>query len=179
MYDQFILSANVAMAIAATITTKYILILLYGDPFFTFRENIGISLTIRRASTTDAIGISIVSWSIRAKVVTPWSAANISDPHQSAQAGVARPRKFSLCLSSTLNFASLRAAKTAKMRGIYATKPVTPPSTSLLCIIIAGRRPKLMQSARESSSLPIGEYALRSLAAKPSKKSQTAAASIR
>ena len=42
----------------------------------------------------------------------------------------------------------------------------------------AGRRPKLTESARESSSFPIGEYAPKALAAKPSKKSKTAAASI-
>lgn len=51
-------------------------------------------------------------------------------------------------------------------------------STMSLCSIIAGSRPKLTESARESSSFPMGEYALSALAANPSKKSNNAAASI-
>jgi valyl-tRNA synthetase len=42
----------------------------------------------------------------------------------------------------------------------------------------AGRTPKETRSHSESSSLPMSEYASRARAAKPSKKSKTAAASI-
>ena len=45
-------------------------------------------------------------------------------------------------------------------------------------MIMAGAIPKLTTSASESSSFPISEYALRSRAEKPSKKSKIIAASI-
>ncbi len=45
-------------------------------------------------------------------------------------------------------------------------------------MIIAGATPKLTTSARESSSLPIAEYAFSNLAVNPSRKSNTIAASI-
>ena len=61
MYDQLILRINVATVTAATIIMKYILTLLYADPFLYFKENIGISLIIRRARTTEATGMSCVS----------------------------------------------------------------------------------------------------------------------
>ena len=40
-----------------------------------------------------------------------------NEPQSIAHAGVARPMKFSLCLSSTLNFASLSAENTTMIKG--------------------------------------------------------------
>ena len=41
-----------------------------------------------------------------------------NEPQMRAHAGVARPMKFSLCLSSTLNLASLSAEKTTMISGM-------------------------------------------------------------
>ena len=46
------------------------------------------------------------------------------------------------------------------------------------CSIRAGRTPKLTTSLSESSSFPMSEYASSARAARPSRKSKTAAASI-
>ena len=87
--------------------------------------------------------------------------------------------KEACCLSSTLNFASLRALNTASSRGIQQSQPELPDESICLWSMTAGSTPKLTRSQSESSSFPRSEYALRARAAKPSEKSNTAAASIR
>ena len=111
---------------------KQNLIRLYSEPFLNLNENIGISHIRRAARITGATSMIERSFKRPATVMTPRSAAYINEPHHIAQAGVGRPRKFSLCLSSTLNFASLSAENMHMITGIYVQKPVMPPSTSLL-----------------------------------------------
>ena len=95
-----------------------------------------------------------------------------------AAAGVGSPMNELCCRSSILNFASLKADIIARKRGTKQTSDLellNMVSNS----ITEGSTPKLTISARESSSLPRPELALSILAANPSKKSKTAAASIR
>ena len=75
MYDQLIFKMRVASTMNAIIPMKQNLSLLYGESFLNLNENIGISLTRRRASTTDATGIRYVSRSKCDIVITPRSAA--------------------------------------------------------------------------------------------------------
>ena len=96
-----------------------------------------------------------------------------------AAAGVGMPMKDSACLSSTLNLARRRAEQSTISKGHSEMTEIYPCTGSrILYRIIAGASPKLVRSAKESSSLPIAEYAFRSLAANPSQKSKTAAASM-
>lgn len=101
-----------------------------------------------------------------------------------ALAGVAKPKKDSVCFSSMLNFANLNAEKSAikKAESIITTSNNGNEKencfTCKLCFnswykIIDGANPKLTISASESSSLPSREVTFRVRAAKPSKKSKT------
>ena len=86
--------------------------------FLNFIENIGISLTSRSDNMTDATGIiHVLSVNAPAILLISRWAIVTNEPHIIAHAGVARPMKFSLCLSSMLNFASLNAENTTIMSG--------------------------------------------------------------
>ncbi len=85
----------------------------------------------------------------------------------SAFAGVGKPRKRTFCLSSVLNLASRIAAQT----GINIDSQHNLPSGISTAVIIPGATPKETMSARESNSLPMVDFALSILAAKPSRKS--------
>lgn len=91
-----------------------------------------------------------------------------SDISNNAFAGVGSPIKEDVCLSSTLNLAS-RSAEKITIR-IGAINTGCSLSVSMFAIeetfefificaysIAAGAKPKLIKSANESSSLPIGE----------------------
>lgn len=63
------------------------------------------------------------------------SAINGIDAINIAQAGVASPRKFSFCLSSTLNFASLSAEKTAISKAEKTIKILNASIENENCLI--------------------------------------------
>ena len=92
-----------------------------------------------------------------------------------ALAGVGNPLKESVCVSSMLKIAKRSAEKIAienERKG-----KMSPASVfQNLYITTAGNNPKLITSARESNSFPIGEETFRDLAANPSMKSKPAAA---
>ena len=103
-------------AAAARIRNVILLTLRAGSaPFLNFIENIGISLTRRNDRRIDAAGIIHVLC-VTGPAMFMMSILQIvaNDPHSIAHAGVARPMKFSLCLSSTLNLAS--AEKTVMIK---------------------------------------------------------------
>jgi hypothetical protein len=85
--------------------------------------------------------------------------ATTNDAQKIAFAGVGKPIKIALCRSSMLNFANRNAEKTA-MRNAEKLKKCHSTG-KLSCItektIAEGATPKLTMSAKESSSLPIGE----------------------
>ncbi len=88
-------------------------------PFLNFIENIGISLTSSSDKMTETAGmIQVLCATGPAMFMMSILQIVANEPHNMAQAGVAKPMKFSLCLSSTLNFASLRAEKTTMIKGI-------------------------------------------------------------
>jgi len=108
-----------------------------------------------------------------------------------AFAGVGKPLNEVVCESSMLNFASRSAAQTGITAGSRRINIAPDPIVSENQVpfvareefrswykIIAGATPKLTTSARESSSLPISEYAFRSLAESPSRKSKIIATSM-
>ena len=90
--------------------------------------------------------------------------------------GVFNPLNESDCVSSTLKMARRKAAQTAIKNPTYGSQSTGDTGTNILYITNAGSKPKLTMSASESSSLPIGEFTFSQRAAKPSKKSKTAAA---
>ena len=91
---------------------------LGSTPFLNFIENIGISLTSRSDRIIEAAGmIHVLCVTGPAMFMMSILQIVANDPQSMAQAGVARPIKFSLCLSSTLNLASLRAEKTTMSKG--------------------------------------------------------------
>ena len=68
---------------------------------------------------------------------------------------------------------------TALIENTVANKQLEPEdAASVVQSISAGRKPKLIRSQSESNSFPKSEYAPSSRAAKPSRKSNTAAASM-
>ena len=104
-----------------------------------------------------------------------------------ACAGTGRPKKDFVWRVSILNFANRSAEKTgianAESRSnLYIQNSFHDKLYNRLSIklnsIIPGATPKLTTSANESSSFPMGENAFKSRAAKPSKKSKTAAMKI-
>ncbi len=128
---------------------------------------------------------------VTTKAMLPASRAIKDKEHiNKAFAGVGNPINESVCLVSILNFANLSAENTAIMNADNAiNQPIVYISVENPCAatadnniinrIEAGATPKLTASANESNSLPILEYALSQRAAKPSKKSKTAAAKIK
>ena len=74
-----------------------------------------------------------------------------------AAVGVATPMKSELWRSSTLNLASRSALITARNTGMTSVQLSTPFSCMVPMSMTDGRTPKLTMSARESSSLPMGE----------------------
>ena len=83
-----------------------------------------------------------------------------------------------------LNFARRTAAKAASMNASIG-KTLTSAIIQLMPVLLSniammndGATPKETTSDKESSSPPIGDFALSSRAAKPSKKSKTAATNI-
>ena len=98
-------------------------------------------------------------------------------------AGVGKPIKELVCLSSILNLASLSAENTAIINakyGMYGWKIVNDSGKRVYLLskiktATDGATPKLISSASESNSFPISEYAFYSRAAIPSKKSNIAA----
>ena len=117
-------------------------------------------------------------------------------PQNRALAGVGKPMKPIVCLSSRLNLASLSAEKAAMRKarkGVWENTIDTmlfnmPSSISRRYIplrfairlksMAEGATPKVTTSASESSSLPIGELTPKRRALMPSKKSKTAPAMI-
>ena len=72
-----------------------------------------------------------------------------------------------------MNLANLRAAKTVSIRPSQDHMP-KPEAVKIFFITMPGSTPKLTISARESSSLPMGDETFKSLAENPSKKSKKA-----
>ena len=111
----FCCSARISTNVAAEMQRNTVLLSLTAGsaPFLNFIENIGISLTRRSDSSTEAAGM-IHGLSVTGLAMLRTSRCEIvaKDPQSIAQAGVARPMKFSVCLSSMLNFASLSAENT-------------------------------------------------------------------
>lgn len=141
-------------------------------------ENIGTSDTTKRQRTKVNNGRNHLPAHHEARKESGvMDTKEAKEPQIIAEAGVGKPRKLSCWRSSILNLASLSAEKQPKSKG---NKPSAGPTASTYSIdnIIDGSSPKLTTSERESSSLPTSEYAFNNLAAKPSQKSQTAAASI-
>ncbi len=89
--------------------------------------------------------------------------------------GVFNPLNESLCVSSTLKIAKRRAAPTAIKKATNGIQSLLLTPNNILYMTREGSNPKLTISAKESSSLPIGELTLSIRAAKPSKKSNIAA----
>ena len=112
---------TVTVSAISAAATKVILVHLTSaaESFLNFMENIGISLTSRIDNIADDAGIIHVL-SVKTPTILFMSrcAMTANEPQIIAHAGVARPRKFSLCLSSILNFASLMAENTTMIRGI-------------------------------------------------------------
>lgn len=96
----------------------------------------------------------------------------VSEAHSKALAGVGRPIKLTLCRVSRLNLARRSAEKAAikyAVKGRYAAMAgmvsgqlagqvvAVSSSRSMANTMVAGAMPKVMSSARESSSLPMGE----------------------
>jgi len=98
---------------------------------------------------------------------------------KSAFAGVGKPLKESLWVSSILKMANRNAenAAIAKARKGSHSDVVELPMS--LYMTTAGNTPKLTMSASESSSLPIGEETFKRRAANPSKKSKSPASQIK
>jgi hypothetical protein len=80
-----------------------------------------------------------------------------------------------------LNFAKRKAEKATISKPLGIKKPSRKSNLNdkRIQAITAGVKPKLITSAKESSCLPIGEYAFNKRAAKPSKKSKNADASTK
>lgn len=152
-------------------------------------ENIGISLTSKNESRRDKAGQNHIVLSNEENIAlesVKWIKLTI----RIALAGVGSPIKLDDCLVSTLNFASLNAENSTITKGINdmrkgadesVERPLSPVRniSYLFSARTAGTIPKLIKSAKESSSLPIGEYALSNLAKKPSRKSNIAATKTR
>ncbi len=99
---------------AATSNIKAVIINKYLIPFplhlrdLNFNENIGILLTNRKERVNDTAGIKYVVLNKPSKRVL-YVEKCINMQISKALAGVGSPIKFSLCLVSTLNLASLNA----------------------------------------------------------------------
>ena len=93
----------------------------------------------------------------------------INEAQKIAFAGVGNPIKFTDCLVSTLNLASLNPEKTGISMAInrinislysisrIGVSIIKRESFSMLKAIKPGTNPKLIKSAKESSSFPISE----------------------
>src|SRR6478752_8871700 len=98
---------------------------------------------------------------------------NGSDVINIELAGVFSPLKESCCVSSTLKIARRRAEQIAIKKATKGRYGLDEDASIILYMTREGNKPKLIMSANESSSLPIGDDTLRNRAAKPSKKSNT------
>ena len=160
-----------------------------------FNENIGISDT-RSSDVATAVtdrnmisasgGIAVVkcdNGSAPHKVSVE-EKATISADQKIACAGTGSPKKDVVWRVSMLNLASRRPEKTGITNAASSNDLHIHDSfhdrlynnwSIKLNSIIPGATPKLTISESESSSFPMGEYALKRRAASPSKKSKTAA----
>ena len=119
-YAMFCLSARISATDAAEMQRNTILLNLRlgSASFLNFIENIGISLTSRSERMTDATGmIHVLSVTGRATFMMSKYEIAAKEPQSIAHAGVASPIKFSVCLSSILNLASLSAENTTMING--------------------------------------------------------------
>lgn len=156
----------------------YFILLSFIFKFLNFKENIGISDISNHENII-----------INTKIIYGFMSLNpiAVEAQNKAFAGVGKPMNDILCLSSKLNLANLNAEKTAIENPIYGikfwtgTSIVSPYSLpfNIDTHINDGAKPKLMSSARESNSLPIGDDIFNSLADIPSKKSKTALITIK
>ena len=105
----------IAKAMAQPMKLNFIL-LSAQRKFLNLNENIGISLTIKPLRITAITGSRNVCSIMNVSIAGQVSIAETSEAIISAQDGVARPRKFSVCLVSILNLASLKAENTAISR---------------------------------------------------------------
>lgn len=165
-------------------TKKYLSLLSCNFILLNFKVNNGISKIISDASK---MLIIIIKYGLVMIGVSPHVSYLIIKGNEVTKipiAGVGRPRKTSDCLASTLNFASLKAANTGIINGMYLTMlkiitleiiPDAEYEISKLYKIIPETTPKVTMSARESNCLPKTEYAFNARAISPSIKSNKAA----
>ena len=193
---------NSMISIIAEIIRIYCSLVSFQPKDDIFNENIGSSDT--RSSdvaiaNTDRIIISAAggmvviicvngSAPLKAwQVVVADETATISADQKMAWAGTGRPMNEVVWRVSMLNFANRSAenigmAKADSSSNLHVHDSFHERLYNKLSIklnsIIPGATPKLTISDSESSSLPMGEYALRRRAASPSEKSKTAAMRI-
>ena len=181
--DQFRLK-NRTTIVVITITARRANIgarVLDFSSFLNLSENIGVLLTNKNEIIRDRVGMNL---NPLAQFVKKLSGVFImkytNEPQSIAAAGVARPINEYFWAESRLNLASLIAENTTIIKGMNVINPTSTPNSIISrCSIVAGNKPKLIRSAKESSSFPISEYAPISRAVNPSKKSSIAAAIIK
>ena len=133
----------------------------------------GISETSKKAIKT-AYPKSRLSFSINDLYSGWYEIIKGSEAIKRPLAGVGTPIKDSDWRVSMLNLAKRKAEKTTiSPRPIYAFQISCEALWISTNNIEAGKSPKVITSASESNSLPMGEEELSSRATKPSKKSKT------
>ena len=164
-------------------TNRYLTSFPFHPHCLNFSANMGISATSSQQVTAMRIRIKTYACGMVA-IRSP--APTMSEPQKRALAGVGNPMKEVVCRSSRLNFASLSAEKAAMMNAVngrYLAIGSIAVGYSIwlisVKIIIAGAAPKVMSSASESSSFPMGEDTCSNLATIPSKKSNPAPMSMK
>ena len=98
---------------------------------------------------------------------------NPSVTHTSALAGAGSPRNDDVCRMSRLNLASRHAAASGISKAIYDSHDGLARSCIMWKRINPGAMPEVTRSAKESSSLPIGDETFSKRATIPSKKSNS------
>ncbi len=101
---------------------------------------------------------------------------NVSEVINIEFAGVFNPLNESCCVSSTLKMARRKAEQMAIKKPIKGRYGLVDDASIILYMTKEGNNPKLIMSANESNSLPMGDATLSHRAAKPSKKSNAPAA---
>lgn len=152
----------------------------FHEKFLNFRENKGSSAISKNERTMEEIRTKNSSWN-KLPIKVPISVGLVLFcfsirgmlSQKRALAGVGNPMKESVCLSSRLNFANRYAENTAITKGMKFHHSTTSFFNSMNAIN-EGASPKLITSARESSSLPMGEDTFNKRAVMPSKKSKSA-----
>ena len=171
---------------AEIITKIYRILLLFQSNDLNLSEKSDNSATSKYENTTTTANRKKRLSVSLAHVFSP-DVTKTSEQMKIALAGVGNPINESVCRVSMLNLANRNAEKTVMKYAESATsqpkgynKPfLIATENNIQYMTEAGATPKLTTSANESSCFPISEYAFNQRAAKPSQKSNTAAARMK